>query len=186
MDADDTVLIFAVVLVVSIYMIYRNNASCGTPAVSASVNTPVGGVALVAQQRERLSTRRGGLGRERMDDPSVGMPNGATQQRMLNRATMGDANAKFAPQELFPESTQHLDEDWKTMFSASENTLAQENFIEPSYEYAIGTINIPKRWLNQDLRGNPEVTTYDNLTPWNNSAYGSLDLTEGETRRALE
>jgi hypothetical protein len=182
MDADDTVLVFAVILVVSIYMIYRNNLSCKSQkAAEIQGGTQQTLTNITAAQREHMRQR------ERMlNDPSVGIPNGATHQRMLNRATLGDANANFAPADLFPESTAHLDEDWKTMFSASENTLVQENFIEPSYEYAIGTINIPKRYLNRDLRGNPEVTTYENITPWNNSGWGSLDLTESETRRPLE
>lgn len=106
-------------------------------------------------------------------------------REMLNSATVIDGDK---PCDLFPEANacKNLPEDWKEMFSHAENTLASENFVEPSYEYAIGTLNVPKKWLTQDLRGAPEVPQYDNLTPFNNSAISNLDLSEKYTRRAGE
>lgn len=106
-------------------------------------------------------------------------------REMLNSATIIDGDK---PCDLFPEANacKNLPDDWKDMFSHAENTLASENFVEPSYEYAIGTLNVPKKWLTLDLRGAPEVPQYDNLTPFNNSPISNLDLSEASTRRAGE
>lgn len=116
------------------------------------------------------------------NDPSVGMPNGATSERKEKNNALMDAR-EMDPKDLLPDMSE-MDDEWKSMFSHAENTLAQENFIEPSYEYAIGSINMPKRYLTQDLRGQPPITTYEGLTPFLNSNVAGMNVSEIGIRRA--
>jgi len=195
MDCDTLVVFFGGALViVALYVFMKGTKNCAN-----KVTTYNEGILSRAQQ---ILKQEGGLenynnpkinynypnnyARERMTDidPSTPLPTAATLERQAQSAAIGDANNKFDPSELFPDKIVSLDDEWKCMFSHADSTLAQEYFLEPGYEYAIGAINIPKRYLSQDIRGMPECTTYDNLTIFNNSAFGSLDLTESDTRRA--
>jgi len=192
MDCDTLVIFFGGALVITaLYMFMKGTKTC-TNKVASYNEELVSRAQRILEQEQRTENYNHPKQnyqynlRERMADvdPSEPLPTAATLERQAQSAAIGDANNKFDPSELFPEKVVSLDDDWKCMFSHADNTLAQENFIEPSYEYAIGAINIPKRYLSQDIRGMPECTTYDNLTIFNNSAFGSLDLTESDTRRA--
>ena len=192
-DCNDVILITAIVMVLAAVFIYnmQNDKKNMAHNIADTVyqNAPrvsVSGAAVPehmnSAQRMR-QTRPNMPRREHMNgDPSQGMPNGATGERRQKMAALTDAR-KFDSMDLFPDKEAMTDE-WKEMFSHAENTLAQENFVEPSYEYSLGAINIPKRYLTHDLRGMPPVITYDNLSFINQSPFAGLDINETTTRRA--
>lgn len=194
MDCDTLVMFFGGALVIAaLYMFMRGTKKCVNKVATYNDELVLRAQRLMEEEQRMRNVENYNQPKQNYQrnreymadvDPSMPLPTAATLERQAQSAAIGDANHKFDPSELFPEKVVSLDDDWKCMFSHADNTLAQENFIEPSYEYAIGAINIPKRYLSQDIRGMPECTTYDNLTIFNNSAFGSLDLTESDTRRA--
>lgn len=201
MKCNDLVIAVTVVLLVAVILIMKSNTHKKVHATHhAEESYPgvegfhrVGG-----QPRVRFAPQRQRLARELMEDgmpagdmppremnvndPSMGMPTGATSERREQQAALMDAR-EITPNDLLPNAND-MNDEWKSMFSHSDNTLAQENAIEPSHEYAVGSLNMPTRFLSQDLRGQPPITHYDNLTPFNNSELFGLDLSESEIRRA--
>jgi len=183
-----TVIYAGLVFVVFAALYFLNKTGCFGHKFSGDFDLKITPTSQPPPQQQPVEHYRSGARPQlpsrtmRRNDPSEGMANGATQARREKDAALMDAR-RFDPADLFPDKNE-MDDDWKEMFSHAENTLAQENFIEPSYEYSLGAINIPKRYLTHDLRGMPPVTTYDNMTPFNNSPFAGLDINETTTRRA--
>lgn len=177
MNCNDFVVVISLVLVGSFLMIARSTRGKRSDSPERGQSCPMA-VRSTQVPMQKPSEGFSAPQRGRRFQPSANN----VRERMESATTVDASN----PMNLMPdaESTAGMDNEWKEMFGHAENTLAQENFIEPSYEYAIGALNVPKKWLTQDLRGAPECPQYDNLTPFNNSPFANLDLTEKWTRRA--